>query len=204
VNKPNNVRQYDLFKLIVAIVLLLLFLILFFGTGAQKPDQQSESTPLPTLTSDSSAQAPVSATATSSPTTSPTVTQTPSPTNTPTDTPTPTVSPAPTQQSSDSTDDEVSVDVSTCEEIAKSQLQTGMTARVLQRLNFRSSPEIKSNRILTHSPEALAEIIGGPICTRYSNGGAYLWWQLELPNGLVGWSAESSIFGDYYFMEPVP
>jgi len=30
-----------------------------------------------------------------------------------------------------------------------------------------------------------------------------LWWQIKLPNGLTGWSAEASAFGKFYFMEPV-
>jgi hypothetical protein len=32
--------------------------------------------------------------------------------------------------------------------------------------------------------------------------GAYLWWQIQLPDGNVGWSAEGSLHGSFYFMEP--
>jgi hypothetical protein len=32
--------------------------------------------------------------------------------------------------------------------------------------------------------------------------GAYLWWQIRLPDGRVGWSAEGSLHGSFYFIEP--
>jgi hypothetical protein len=48
------------------------------------------------------------------------------------------------------------------------------------------------------------EILGGPECTRYEGGATYLWWQIKLPNGQVGWSAEASASGAFYFMEPAP
>jgi len=79
-----------------------------------------------------------------------------------------------------------------------------MRATILRRLNFRSSPGIRNNWILTNIPGTQVEVIGGPECTRYQNGGAYLWWQIRLPNGMEGWSAEASAFGGFYFMEPAP
>jgi len=90
-----------------------------------------------------------------------------------------------------------------CEAISRSQLQVGMKATIVRQLNFRSSPGILYNWILTNNPNTQVEIVGGPTCTRYQNGGAYLWWQIKLPNGLIGWSAEASAFGAFYFMEPV-
>jgi len=78
-----------------------------------------------------------------------------------------------------------------------------MNATILRRLNFRSSPGIQNNWILTNIPNTKVEVIGGPTCTRYKNGGTYLWWQIKLPNGQIGWSAEASAFGKFYFMEPV-
>jgi len=77
-----------------------------------------------------------------------------------------------------------------------------MKANIVRPLNFRSSPGVLYNWILTNNPDTQVEIIGGPTCTRYQNGGAYLWWQIKLPNGLTGWSAEASAFGAFYFMEP--
>jgi hypothetical protein len=79
-----------------------------------------------------------------------------------------------------------------------------MKATIVRRLNFRSSPGIFNNWIFTNNPNTEVEIIGGPSCTRYQNGGAYLWWQIKLPDGQIGWSAEASAFGAFYFMEPKP
>jgi hypothetical protein len=78
-----------------------------------------------------------------------------------------------------------------------------MKATIAHIVNFRSSPGVFNNWILTNQPGIQVEVIGGPACTRYKNGGAYLWWQIKLPNGLAGWSAEASAFGKFYFMEPV-
>jgi hypothetical protein len=78
-----------------------------------------------------------------------------------------------------------------------------MKATIAHIVNFRSSPGVFNNWILTNHPGIQVEVIGGPTCTRYKNGGAYLWWQIKLPNGRVGWSAEASAFGKFYFMEPV-
>jgi hypothetical protein len=47
------------------------------------------------------------------------------------------------------------------------------------------------------------EIVGGPECIPYWTG-AYLWWQIKLPGDRVGWSAEGSLHGSFYFMEPMP
>jgi hypothetical protein len=77
-----------------------------------------------------------------------------------------------------------------------------MQATIQRRLNFRSYPGLFNNLILTNDPDTEVEIVGGPACTRYEKGGAYLWWEIKLPNGLTGWSAETSAFGAFYFMEP--
>jgi hypothetical protein len=90
-----------------------------------------------------------------------------------------------------------------CAAVSRSQIQVGLQAIIQRRLNFRSSPGIQNNWILTNLPGTQVEVIGGPECTRYKNGGAYLWWQIKLPDGQIGWSAEASAFGAFYFMEPV-
>jgi hypothetical protein len=90
-----------------------------------------------------------------------------------------------------------------CAAISRSQLQIGMKAIIQRYLNFRSYPGLFNNLILTNNPGTEVEIIGGPACTRYQNGGAYLWWEIKLPNGLTGWSAEASAYGAFYFMEPI-
>jgi hypothetical protein len=98
---------------------------------------------------------------------------------------------------------EIPSETNICEAVSRSQLQVGMKATIVHHLNFRSSPGVLNNWILTNVPDTQVEIIGGPSCTRYQNGGAYLWWQIKLPNGMIGWSAEASAFGAFYFMEPV-
>jgi hypothetical protein len=80
-------------------------------------------------------------------------------------------------------------------------LQPGRTATILRRLNFRSSPGIQDNWLRTNIPGTQVEVMSGPECVPYVSG-AYLWWQIRLPDGEVGWSAEGSIYGTFYFMEP--
>jgi hypothetical protein len=77
----------------------------------------------------------------------------------------------------------------------------GDHAVILRRLNFRSSPGIQDNWLLTNLPGTKVEVIGGPQCLPHF-AGAYLWWQVKLPNGQTGWSAEGSQFGSFYFIEP--
>jgi len=91
-----------------------------------------------------------------------------------------------------------------CESAAsRSRLQVGMNATILRRLNFRSSPGIRDNWLLTNIPGTGVEVIGGPECLPYWTG-AYVWWQIRLSDGREGWSAEGSVHGTFYFMEPSP
>jgi len=76
-----------------------------------------------------------------------------------------------------------------------------MKATILRRLNFRSSPGIRENWLHTNIPGTQVEIVGGPECVPHQ-AGAYLWWQIKLPDGKIGWSAEGSLYGSFYFMEP--
>jgi hypothetical protein len=78
----------------------------------------------------------------------------------------------------------------------------GTNARILRRLNFRSSPGIRDNWILTNIPGTPVEIVEGPECIPHL-WGAYLWWLIQLPDGRIGWSAEGSLHGTFYFMEPM-
>ncbi len=87
------------------------------------------------------------------------------------------------------------------EALARSRLKLGNIATILRRLNFRSSPGIRENWLLTNLPGTQVKVIGGPECVPYGIG-AYLWWHIELPDGRVGWSAEASLHGSFYFMEP--
>jgi hypothetical protein len=87
--------------------------------------------------------------------------------------------------------------------ISRSRLSVGGNATILRRLNFRTSPGIQNNWIRTNLPGTQVEVIDGPVCLPYFIG-AYVWWHIRLPDGQVGWSAESSLFGRFYFMEPNP
>src|SRR6266540_3335245 len=192
---------YDLFKLIVAIFLIILFLFLMRMSPPQAPAPVSNSLP-PTGTPLASAQpttAPTSSTsilltATSSTIPSPTATSTSEPTATPLPSPTETSVIEPT-----ATPLAWIPVTSACETAAsRSQLQTGMNATILRRLNFRSSPGIRDNWLRTNIPGTQVEVVGGPECVPYSEG-AYVWWQIKLPDGRVGWSAEDSLHGAFYF-----
>lgn len=129
---------------------------------------------------------------------SPTATARPQPTIAPTSTGTPVSEPTTTQIA------ETPSGAYTCESaLSRSRLQTGGNARILRRLNFRSSPGIQNNWIRTNLPGTQVEVLDGPMCLPYFNG-AYVWWQIRLPDGQVGWSAEISLLGRFYFMEPNP
>ena len=206
---------YDLFKLIVAIILLFIFLLLLFlirPSQAQQSQQIVTLTPPPSTPSTTLRASPTVVPASStfiSPTATLVPTNTPHPNPSSTNLPTFTATPIPSATESPVPETlptpivEIPSEQNICEAISRSQLQVGMKATIVRQLNFRSSPGILYNWILTNNPNTQVEIVGGPTCTRYQNGGAYLWWQIKLPNGLIGWSAEASAFGAFYFMEPV-
>lgn len=86
---------------------------------------------------------------------------------------------------------------------APTQLSVGQQARVASNLNLRLSPDISaSNRILTMPIGTTVEILAAPVCTPYQNG-AYLWWQVVLPDGTQGWAAEASLTQSNYFLTPI-
>lgn len=199
----RRASSYDLFKLIVAIVLLILYLILRRGTAPQTSISTTLVSPATmTLAPNQPTIAPVSPTApvlraltasiptsttTQAPDSIPTTLASPSETSTVE----PTVTPSAT-----------SAILSACEEASSgSHLQVGTKATILRRLNFRSSPGIRDNWLLTNRPGTSVEIVGGPECVPYWTG-AYVWWQIKLPDGRIGWSAEGSLHGTFYFMEP--
>jgi len=63
----------------------------------------------------------------------------------------------------------------------------------------------------TFSPGMRLKVIGGPVCLpngegsylSWDSGGEYLWWNLQLPDGSTGWSAEGNKNGPFYYLEPV-
>ncbi len=224
---PTRAPGYDFFKLIVAIFLLILALILMWASPPQSSTallitpsvalqpsptagpasptsppltatastigtntSEPSATPLPSSTSPPS-------TATALPVPSPTETSLAEPTATPL--PLPTATPMPQATTTPGT---AASEAAACNAaLARSHLKIGEIAIILRRLNFRSSPGIGDNWILTNLRGTQVKVIGGPQCAPYWKG-AYLWWQIELPDGRAGWSAESSLRGTFYFMEP--
>jgi len=200
---------YDLFKLIVAIILLILLFLLKGRPTPQSSTLISTLNAKPTIVPASSTS--ISLTSTSIPILTPTATnvavstQTPLPSPTTTEISAPTATPLPSPStipvSSTSTPISGTPAATACDAASShSRLQAGMSAIILRRLNFRSSPGIQNNWLLTNNPGTKVEVIGGPECIPHSIG-AYVWWQIKLPDGQIGWSAEASQQGMFYFME---
>lgn len=90
-----------------------------------------------------------------------------------------------------------------CNTSAPSRLSVGQQARVILRLNMRSEASITAPILQTNPANTEVEIIGGPVCTPVGKR-AYLWWQIRLPDGIEGWSAEAQLNQPSYFLEPIP
>jgi carboxyl-terminal processing protease len=82
-----------------------------------------------------------------------------------------------------------------------SHLTPGKSAVVNSSLNLRSSPGFKDNWVATIPAGTSVDVIGNPTCNPYLDG-AYLWWQVKLPDGTIGWSVEAPLSGSLYFLEP--
>lgn len=250
-NTARRAQRYDVFKLIVALVLLavLIYLLLTFngrapvagGSIAASPTAVEQALAAPTSTTAAPAAAAtatpvaVDATATSEPTevasatgtaapthppatatTAPTATDEAAATATPTQaaaTATPqaaeaTATPeataeAATPEPSPTPSAEQSGDLAACAALP-SRLEIGASAQVLTTLYLRSAPQIAPGNILrAHPSGTVLEVIGGPQCVPYGNS-AYLWWEVQNPEGQTGWSAEGSASGQNYFLQPVP
>jgi hypothetical protein len=68
---------------------------------------------------------------------------------------------------------------------------------------MRSNSSITAPLVLTNPVGTEVEIIGGPVCQIVEKR-AYLWWQIRLPDGVEGWSAESPLNERTYLLEPSP
>ena len=79
----------------------------------------------------------------------------------------------------------------------------GKQAQVAANLYERSAAGLDKPVLLTNLPGARLDVIGGPTCTPYGSG-AYLWWNVKTAAGVTGWSAEASLDGKTYFLQPVP
>ena len=190
-NLPTRVLFYDLFKFITALTLTLLLVFLTWNRRAQTPPQAiaptalrlTESSVSPTLTA-------LSPTAPS--TTTPTVIPTANAISA-SETPPPAAPNAASSAAATLAEEEI------CKALSHSQLAVGEQAVIQRNLNFRSSPGIANNWIKTNLAGAQVKIVGGPECLPHEAGGSYVWWQIELTDGQIGWSAEASSQGSFCF-----
>lgn len=225
---------YDTFKLIVALVLLILLLALLLQKPAAAPvasvgeDSQvlevaATQTPLPlvdtlapptsipllasptpTVAAPTATLPPPTATPTAVPPTATpeAVTQptpTPAPETAPQPTPTPETAVQPTPTEAPQAPDG-SVD---CPLAQPARLAAGQQALVITNLNLRGEAGMDKAVIRVSLPNSKVDVIGGPICIPYQDG-AYLWRNIRLADGTVGWSAEASLSSDFYFLQPIP
>lgn len=198
----RHVPGYDLFKLIVAILLAILFFILlqmendrkFAALETTKAPLFATATPLAVVPTElSSVPEP-------SPTTTAAVAETPTavPESVPTDTPVP--SPVPASQSN-----LPASDPGQCPS-QPTRIQSGVKVKVMAWLYLRTGPGLGYPILRTNRPGAVLEVIGGPYCTqvRKKEPSAYLWWNVRAEDGREGWSAEAPLNSPSYFLEPVP
>ena len=84
---------------------------------------------------------------------------------------------------------------------SESMLKAGTTVFIQNRVNLRTQPSRLNRIVMVLKPGTEVKIIGGPVETFYTDG-KYVWWNIEIPGGLQGWSAELSLCGRYYFIGP--
>ena len=209
-----STRNFDLFKGIVALILLAI-LIWFLLSGIGKPASPPEvistnaGTPGPTTQEQSTAKAqPVVAapSATSKPTETalPTTVEVESAQTTlSSPSPTPVATAEKTVQATETTSETngpvIEID---CPLALPTQLKVGDRALVVTNLNMRTEGGITKKLIRTNPAGTELTIIGGPVCEAYE-AGAYLWWQVERDDEQSGWSAEASLTDKFYFLVPV-
>ena len=200
---------YDLFKLIVAVILFLIFIFLLLRNTKQLTGLSTQIPTIASLLPTSIPSQTATSIQTSTPTTAPTATASLTPTPIPpttTETPqpeSPTPTPAPLPSNTPSTAESPQSNQSNgCSDLNPSRLKAGMKAVTLVHLNLRSSPGIHDNWILTMPTNTQVEITGDPVCTVYANG-SYLWWPVKLADGENGWSAEASQYRATYFLGPI-
>lgn len=216
-NQPVNTRSYDLFKAIVALILLILLIWLLLRGATPSAPVAVAPAAANTPTSAPQVNPTVQPTATSrpvqpgtTPTVEPTETSLPTPTpavalateqpptESPSATPQPTAASSATEAPSVASG-QIPVD---CPLALPARLKVGDTAQVTSNLNMRSAAGIGNQLILTNPTVTQLTIIGGPVCEPYQ-GGAYLWWQVRRSDEQSGWSAEGSSTGKIYFLEPI-
>ncbi len=206
----ENMRRwinYDWFKLIVALILLVIFILLLLSQS-QKAVSETPASPVATAANLAEALPTASPTlpqptATSIPpteTSQPTPTLAPSPTTQPTAVPTQAPTPTPPAAQPTPAPQAASGD---CSKALPTRLDVGKKAQVLFNLYLRKDPGMEKTVILTSLPGNRLDIIGGPVCVPYG-AGVYRWWNVKAATGETGWSAEGSLTGKDYFLDPVP
>ena len=222
-NGSRYAPGYDLFKLIVAVILTIILILLLLQesrlhyaglsitdtassptekaalsttTSQPLPDSTSTAIPLLTSTGPIPTHTPlVESTPTVLNSTEPTLVESTPTESSPIETPTESV---PTQPISAS-------DTKQCP-ANPTRLQAGATVRVLDWLNFRTGPGLQYEVQRTNRPGTELEVIDGPVCTVKGSDPprAYLWWSVRMKDGREGWSAEAPLNYPNYFLEPAP
>lgn len=194
---------YDLFKLIVAILLTIALIFLLLQENRRRYERLDV---LPTLANTPTLETAPSTVESSTPKINETAdlpTSTPEPTQT--TEPAPTESPAPVTPSPEpSPEASPSPEANACPS-NPTQIEVGNKVTVLDWLNFRIGPGLNFPIQHTNRPGTEMEVIGGPVCTIKDEDPprAYLWWNVRMNDGREGWSAEAPLNFPNYFMEPV-
>ena len=89
-----------------------------------------------------------------------------------------------------------------CPGAADARLEGGQQAEALRDVNLRSSPGVGDNWIGSLFAGDQVKVMGETDCTPHGNG-AYLWWQIERPDGKTGWVAEAKANSPSYFLASV-
>ncbi len=195
---------YDLFKLVVAILLTVLLIVLLLRERDKRFEALSMSV---TQAAVADVIAPTAAIPAPASTATPEPAQTETAPAQPPVTETPVVETAPTETAAAETPPADPQPVSDPNECPSNptRVQVGMTVRVLDWLNFRAAPGLGKTIQTTNRPGTQMEVIDGPVCTMQGGNPprAYLWWNLRMADGREGWSAEAPLNFPNYFMEPV-
>jgi hypothetical protein len=200
--RARYVPGYDLFKLIVAVILTVILIMLLLRDSREKSAPVGPILPTPSLQEATiTPESTPTYTATSEPSGTPSPTLEPPPTESPTAEPVPTEPPTPEPAP---TDPPVTPDENACPS-NPTRIQAGVKVKVLDWLNFRSGPGLNFPIQRTNRPGAEMEVIGGPVCTIKDGDPprAYLWWNVKMQDGREGWSAEAPLNFPNYFLEPV-
>lgn len=200
------VPGYDLFKLIVAVILTVILIYLLLRESQQRfASIEAVETPLPTyaLTSTETSLS----TGTSAPPVS-ALTEIP-PTTEAVVTPAPATEVSPTEASPVTTPEATPSVTTASPELDcpanPTRIKAGDKVRVLDWLNFRTGPGLSFEILTTNRPSTEMEVLDGPVCTVKGENPprAYLWWNVRMGDGREGWSAEAPLNFPNYFLEPI-